>query len=121
MKQKLLLIGIGILVLLGVVAAGSYIFIQKTVVPSSTPTIAQSTDAFSYKGETGKDALTLLEEKTTVEQAQSGLVIAINGRKADDKKHEFWAFFVNGKEAEVGPASYKTKDTDTIAWRIERY
>lgn len=77
--------------------------------------------AFSYTGREGVDALTLLKEETTVEQNDSGLVTSINDRKADEKKREFWSFYVNGKMAPVGPAEYITKDTDSIEWKIETY
>lgn len=75
----------------------------------------------SYKGETGKDALTLLKQHATVVQDKSGLVTTINGRKANNSKREFWEFLVNGKEAQVGPAQYQTKATDTIQWKIATY
>lgn len=81
----------------------------------------KTADSFSYKGEEGKDALTLLKGETNVEQNSSGLVVSINGQKADDKKHEFWAFYVNGKMAEVGPAEYVTKDGEKVEWKIEHY
>lgn len=82
---------------------------------------AIKSQTFSYKGEDGKDALTLLKEKTAVTQNASGLVTSINGRKADSIKREFWAFYVNGKPSTVGPKEYMTKSTDNISWRIEYY
>lgn len=78
-------------------------------------------DQLSYQGQTGKDALTLLKQTAIIEQDPSGLVVSINGRKADNSKHEFWAFLVNGKEATVGPADYQTKDGDQIEWKIATY
>lgn len=75
----------------------------------------------SYQGELGKDALLLLKEKATVETDASGLVVAINGRKADAAKREYWAFYINGTLAQVGPAQYSTTDQDTIEWKIEQY
>jgi len=48
-------------------------------------------------------------------------VVSINGRKADAQKHEYWAFYVNGKLSDVGPADYKTKDGDVVEWKIEKY
>lgn len=78
-------------------------------------------DTFSYKGEENKDALTLLKEKTVIEQNKSGLVISVDGRKAEDKNREYWSFYVNGKMANVGPADYKTTNTDLIEWKIEKY
>ena len=89
--------------------------------PTPKQSVQKKTEIFSYKGEVGKDALSLLKTKTSVEQNSSGLVTLINGRKADDNSHEYWAFYVNGKMAEVGPAENKTKNGDTIEWKIERY
>lgn len=83
--------------------------------------IYRQKDNFSYKGEEGKNALEILKAKTSVEQSSSGLVISINGRKADNSKHEYWAFYVNGKMAEVGPADYQTKAGDLIEWKIQKY
>lgn len=93
--------------------------------PVPTPTPVKSgkiaADIFRYKGKEGVDALTLLKEQTSVEQDNSGLVTSINNRKADNTKREYWSFFINGKMAEVGPASYTTKDTDLIEWKIQTY
>ncbi|MBI2034714.1 MAG: DUF4430 domain-containing protein [Candidatus Levybacteria bacterium] len=86
-----------------------------------TPTVAINQETFSYAGKNGADALTLLKEKAAVEQDASGLVISINNRKADSGNREYWAFYVNGALAPVGPADYKTKDTDKIEWKIETY
>ncbi len=77
--------------------------------------------SFTYKGKTGKNALSLLKEKTAIELDKSGLVISINNRRVDSVKHEYWAFYVNGKQASVGPSDYQTKDNDTIDWKIEKY
>jgi len=88
---------------------------------SPTPTAEINLDKFSYQGQNGLDALTLLKNKTTVEQDKSGMVSSINGRKADNSKHEFWAFYVNDQMATVGSADYITKDTDIINWKIDTY
>jgi len=88
---------------------------------SIIPTVEINLDKFSYQGQNGLDALTLLKNKTTVEQDNSGMVSSINGRKADNSKHEFWAFYVNDQMATVGSADYITKDTDIINWKIDTY
>lgn len=119
MKRKQIIIGAGILFVL-LFVGGLRASLHTSAEPVHTAAV-QTVDAFSYKGATGKDALTLLKAKTTVEQAQSGLVIRIGNKTVEDKKHEFWAFYVNGKEAQVGPASYQTKDGDTILWKIKTY
>ncbi len=92
---------------------------KTTVTVSPVPT--EKTNMLSYSGKEGIDALTLLEDKVPVGKETSGLVSSINGRKADAAKHEYWAFYVNGKLAEVGPHDYVTKDGDKIEWKIEKY
>lgn len=76
---------------------------------------------FGYKGEEGKDVLTLLKKSAQIRQDKSGMVISINGRKADNNKREFWAFYINGEQAQVGPADYQTKQNENIEWKIETY
>jgi hypothetical protein len=88
-----------------------------TVSPSTNYLI----DQFEYSGKNGIDALTLLKQKTSVELATSGIVISISGREVDSNQHEFWSFYINGEPAQVGPASYITKDNDIINWKIEKY
>lgn len=84
------------------------------------PTISVSQE-ISYQGENGKNALLLLRKKASVEQDTSGLVVSINGRKSNAEKREYWAFYVNGKLASVGPAQYNTTNQDSIEWKIETY
>ncbi|MBM3209551.1 DUF4430 domain-containing protein [Candidatus Shapirobacteria bacterium] len=91
---------------------------KVSITPSVTPAIDYD---FSYKGSTGADALTLLKQQAKVEQDSSGLVTSINGQRADARNREYWAFYINGKLAEVGPAFFKTADSDIIGWRMERY
>ncbi len=99
--------------------------IEHSLWPSNkqvtTDTLVNIEVYLSYKGKNRKDALTLLKKQAVVGQNASGLVTSINGRKADDTKREYWAFYVNGKQAPVGPAEYQTKNGDKIEWKIERY
>lgn len=78
-------------------------------------------DTFSYQGQDGVTALELLEEKTTITKTSSGFVTAINGRQAEDSQQEFWAFYVNGRAAQVGANEYITSNSDKIEWKIETY
>ena len=89
--------------------------------PPPTPPTAATANHFSYSGQDGQDALTLLKARAAAEQNESGLVVAINGRKANASAREFWAFYVNGELAQVGPADYQTKNADRIEWKIEKY
>ena len=118
---------LAIIVLLVALIASATFFVssQPAINPVTLPTISLQqevqADTFTYKGESGRDALTLLKQKATAELDKSGLVISINGRKADNDKHEYWAFYINGKSASIGPADYQTKDTDTIQWKMDKY
>lgn len=126
-KNVYLLVVLILIFLLGIFA---YFVFAKTPVSNKTllqahPTAIVSkvlkTEKVSYAGKTGKDALTLLKEKAAVEQDKSGMVVSINHQKADGKKKEYWAFYVNGKLAEVGAGDYQTKDTDRIEWKIDSF
>jgi len=76
----------------------------------------------SYQGEDGKSALELLKKSNTTETKEyKGLgefVTSINGLAGD--KENFWSFYVNGKQAQVGASSYITKSTDLIEWKYEK-
>ncbi|MCX6797512.1 MAG: DUF4430 domain-containing protein, partial [Candidatus Doudnabacteria bacterium] len=66
-----------------------------------------------YEGEEGKTALQILKDKYQVDtkeyQGLGEFVTSISGIKAEDGKN-FWAFYVNGKQAQVGASSYQTKN-----------
>ncbi|MFA5749827.1 MAG: DUF4430 domain-containing protein [Candidatus Shapirobacteria bacterium] len=92
---------------------------KPEIIPQETNLVL--IDIFSYSGEKGIDALTLLKNKAKVEENKAGLVISINERKAESEKHEYWAFYINDKMSNIGPADYKTTDSDIITWKIEKY
>ncbi len=118
-RNKLFLI-----ILILIILAGGVLFVfynQQNKKLSSRPTVSAQNNSFSYQGVEGKSALEVLKEKTTIKQVTSGLVTSINGRQADENKREFWAFIVNGKESQVGPADYMTQEGDLIEWKIQNY
>jgi len=86
---------------------------------NTTQTIRATT--VSYHGTSNGNALNLLKQHYTVKtKTYTGMgeeVIGINGVVASSK--QYWAFYVNGKEAQVGAGSYTTKKTDTITWKLE--
>lgn len=127
-KQKLLFLGLIVIILIGVF----FIKTPKEITPSInndtvtplvtvSPSVIPITDQFEHQGIDGVDALTLLKQITTVEQDSAGMVISISGVQADSSKSEFWSFYINGQSAQVGPASYITKNDDIINWKIEKY
>jgi hypothetical protein len=73
---------------------------------------------------TKKNALEFTKEKTKLVTKGEGAyayVVEINGRKANDLNKEFWAFYLNGRQAEVGAGSYQLKEGDKIEWKLEKY
>lgn len=125
-NKKGIALGILLAIFIPILALYIYVVNRSTATPVNIPpkpVIRQEIPAsnVTYKGEAGKDALTLLRQKAAIQQDKSGLVTAINSRQADSNKREYWAFYVNGKSASVGPADYQTKDTDTIEWKIEKF
>ena len=89
----------------------------KNATPSNAPTAPAPT--ITYSGQDGKNALVLLQAHHQVDASSQGFVNVIDGIKPSD--HQFWAFYVNGKQAEVGAKDYQTKNGDAIEWKLETY
>lgn len=110
-------------------------FFYQTKLLSTKKSIAQQTFTVYFKvaGQkdfikqeivTGKTALDLTKEKANIKTKGEGTnayITEINGIAAQVSKKEYWAFYVNGKMAEVGAGSYKLKEGDKIEWKIEKY
>jgi hypothetical protein len=69
-------------------------------------------------------ALVLLQKthKITISgEGVNAFVTSIDGLVADSIKKQFWAFYINGKQAMVGAGSYYLQPNDKIEWKIETY
>ncbi|WP_162616381.1 DUF4430 domain-containing protein [Xylanimonas allomyrinae] len=79
----------------------------------------------SYQGVAGKTALEWLlaldPQAFADGEGANAFVTTIGGRASDQSKNEFWAFYVNGEQAQVGAGSYVMKDGDEITWKLETY
>jgi hypothetical protein len=88
---------------------------------SSNEQQARIMNYISYQGEEGKNALDLLKAKHSVEtqtfQGAGEFVTSINGLKGNSSN--FWAFYVNNEQANVGASQYTTKSADFIEWKYE--
>lgn len=73
------------------------------------------------KGATALQALYSTHKIKSKGIGQNTFITAIDGREAQADKREFWAFYVNGKQATVGAGTYIVKNNDTIEWKIETY
>ncbi|MBI2984832.1 MAG: DUF4430 domain-containing protein [Candidatus Kerfeldbacteria bacterium] len=80
---------------------------------------ANQAQGVRYAGEDGKNALELLQAEHQVDVSDQGFVNAIDSRPPGDR--EYWAFYVNGKLADVGAKEYQTKSRDTIEWKLEKF
>lgn len=73
-------------------------------------------------GSTALQTLIFSSHKVDVKgERENAFIIAIDGKRASAIDREFWALYVNGKQAEVGAGTYRIKNSDTIEWRIETY
>ena len=104
---------------LSVSGASCSLLTTKQVNSNTANTNVATTGVVTYAGQDGKNALELLQQKHSVDVSAQGFVNAIDGRKPGD--HEFWAFYVNGKQAEVGAKEYASKSSDAIEWKLESF
>lgn len=112
-----------ILIVIIVLLAGGAVW--DIAVHNSTPTQPATvksapTTKLTYRGQDGQTALALLKKHARIQTKSSSLgdyVTAINGNDGGGKK--YWIFYVNGKEAQVGPAAYVTHNSDVIQWRLQ--
>lgn len=88
---------------------------------SNTNTVACAATAGnpSYAGQDGKNALELLQADHQVDVSAEGFVNAIDAKKPADR--QFWALYVNCKQAEVGAKDYQTKTSDLVEWKLESF
>lgn len=70
---------------------------------------------------TALEAVRKAAQVETKGEGVSAFVTSINGRKADEAKKEYWAFYINDKPSAVGAGSYTIKNGDKIIWKIEKY
>lgn len=93
------------------------------------PDAGQTTMVFSEDGKTvtytaneSENALDALKRQTDVKtktyEGMGEYVTAINGLAADDSTN-FWAFYINGQQSEVGAGSYTAMAGDQLEWRLE--
>lgn len=84
--------------------------------------ISKDGKTVSYNGVDGEVALVTLKAVTSVKTKNSGdlgeFVTEINGVEAEDGQN-FWAFYVDGKQADKGASNYETKFGEKVEWRLE--
>lgn len=130
MKKILVLVGIVILIIFGLniyqrsLQVVNKQAVKKNNVSQSITEEGKLVKFVSYQIDEGKTALDLLNISSKVKSKGEGVnayILSINGREATSLKKEYWAFYINGKLANVGAGSYKLKSGDKIEWKIEKY
>ena len=131
MNKKNILIGGFLIVFFGTayIQYKNVFPIKKSVVISTisvkqTIIIASKKNQSLVKVKVGTTALHILSSTHKViinGKKENAFVTTIDGRVASGTDKEFWAFYVNGKQAPVGAGSYYVKNNDTIEWKIETY
>lgn len=108
-----------------VVAAIIFIFGLFLIIPNGivgeTSQDSSQINTINYQGVEGQSALDLLKASHTVESTTydfGDFVTSIDGQ-ASDGTTNFWAFYVNGEQSQVGASDYQTKNGDVIEWRLE--
>ena len=94
-------------------------FVIKQIITDGKKKISSDTKIAS--GSTALQLLNTTHKIVAKGEKENAFITAIDGRVADPQKKEFWAFYVNGKQAQVGAGSYIIKKNDTIEWKIETY
>ncbi len=118
-KDKLIIVPVLLVVAFGAGVAIWSHGVNPDQVQVVKNTQSQTTE-ISYKGETGKDALSLLKTHAQVQAKHysfGDLVVSINGSAGNGPK--YWTFYINGKEASMGARAYITKSSDTLDWKLQ--
>ncbi|MDO8655529.1 MAG: DUF4430 domain-containing protein [bacterium] len=110
---------IGVLVL----AFGLYLIVPDRNLCNPTHSIDQLEQKceISYVGVEGKNALELLKSTHQVETQKFSfgeMVQSIDG--VASPATDFWAFYVNGKQSDVGAGDYQTKSGDKLSWKLQK-
>lgn len=120
LTSKLTVAVVAIVVVAGTVGAGVAIHDKNNGDVQTASNTQHQLTQISYNGQTGINALALLQKHATVQTKKYsfGLFVeSIDGVTGNGPK--YWTFFVNGKEASTGASSYITKSSDRITWKLQ--
>jgi hypothetical protein len=123
-KNNLLIIGAIVLIILSLVGFGVFRKSGVTQSPAVSSPIPQTPTrkSVSYNCEQGKTAFELLEssyQTDTKDTSFGKMVMGIDNVKSEENK-DFWAFYVDNKQATVGAQLYNCMDQEKIEWKLEK-
>ncbi|MEI6228779.1 MAG: DUF4430 domain-containing protein [Candidatus Saccharibacteria bacterium] len=121
-KQVAIYIGI-VVVLIGLIAGGFYLYQSNTKKSEPTPVAVETTPSatwenniLTYNGKDGVTAEDLAKQSATITKDQYGMVASINGIASTG--NQYWQFNINGVSSSEGAGSYITKSNETITWKL---
>ncbi len=127
-----LIIFIGSLALLNLKTGGTKqnVLPQKQEQSNSIETsLKVNENVYRVSVSTGSSVYDLMQEAVKTTEFRFGgkifrglgfFVNEINGIKQDGKKGEYWIYYINDKEAQVGVSAYILKPNDVITWKYEK-
>lgn len=83
--------------------------------------VSEDGASVSHPGVAGEIALDTLKGQIEVrsEVSDFGEFVTGIGDVDAEENVNFWAFYVNGEQAQVGAGTYETMEGDQIEWRLE--
>jgi len=124
-KQVLIYIAI-VVIAIGAIGGGFYLYQSNTKKPEPTPVVVESTPSatwenniLTYNGKDGVTAEDLIKQVATITKDQYGMVASINGVAATG--NQYWQFNINGASSNEGAGTYITKSTETITWQLSSF
>ncbi|HEY6736415.1 MAG TPA: DUF4430 domain-containing protein [Candidatus Saccharimonadia bacterium] len=128
MQIKRLWLVAGAAVVIGCASVGSVMASRRqpppAVAKSPAAVASPKPSSVSFKGQDGQSALALLKQRAVVTMQGTGpaaYVASVNGYRAAETQHEYWALYLNGQLSETSPSAVITHDDDQLEWRIARY
>ena len=133
MNKKTVIVLVAIVAVLAVLLLGYFLFVNGNenhdlkVISVVIEVDEKTTYSIKTEGAFAIDALNELKEKErsfTFEYDDGDFgayITSINGRVADDSKHEYFAFYINGEYASFGISEQTISDKDEIKLVLETW
>ncbi len=118
-SSKAILLPVVFLVMVAGAGVGFWVHDDTNRVVTVTDAQHQITQ-LSYHGVSGVNAFRLLQRHAHITYKYysfGNYITSIDGVKGNGPK--YWTFYINNKEASVGPSKYVTKSSDMITWKLQ--
>ena len=124
-KQVLIYIAI-VVIAIGAIGGGFYLYQSNTKKPEPAPVVVNSAPAstwenniLTYSGKDGVTAEDLAKQSATITKDKYGMIDSINGVQATG--NQYWQFNINGASSNEGAGTYTTKNSEIITWKLSSF